>query len=67
MVWDVLISCNQYMARAACTRKANYIIPAKIDLHREAYINVKTSESDEHVVLRSGKLTRLNPPRRAAS
>lgn len=66
-VWDVLISCNKYMARAACTRKADYIIPVKVDLHREAYTKVKTSESDEHVVLRGGKLTTLNPPRRAFS
>lgn len=66
-MWDVLISCNQYMAQAASTRKADYIIPVKIDLHREAYTNVKTSESDEHVVLRSGKLTTLHPPRRAVS
>lgn len=66
-MWDVLISCNQYMARAACTRKVDYIIPVEIDLHREAYTNVNTSESDEHAVLRSGKLTTLNPPRRAVS
>lgn len=64
-MWDMLISCNN--TRAASTRKAHYIIPAKIDLHREAYMNVKTSGSDEHVVLRSGKLTTLNPPRRAVS
>lgn len=52
-MWDVLISCNQYMAQAESPRPANYSIPVKIDLPREAYTNATTSESDEHVVLRS--------------
>lgn len=63
----MLISCDKYGPGRVYSH-SNYRIPVMVNLHSEAYTYVKMSSySDERVVLRSGKLTTLDPSREAVS